>query len=137
MGSQEFWKPLLTGFHSYLKNPAFEHIRARNGIIATYDFVKKKSNTDHGLYHGTNVFSCIGGQAGNIPIGLASGAEFLLARTENITEFFKEEEKVISLYAEAKKNYPLLSELMENKRPYLKDMLAEAKRLYEKEILGK
>ena len=52
-------------------------------------------------------------------------------------EFFKEEEKVISLYAEAKKNYPLLAELMENKRPYLKDMLAEAKKLYEKNILGK
>jgi len=51
-------------------------------------------------------------------------------------EFFKEEEKVISLYAEAKKNYPLLAELMENKRPYLKEMLVEAKRLYEKNILG-
>jgi hypothetical protein len=52
-------------------------------------------------------------------------------------EFFKEEEKVIALYAEAKKNYPLLAELMENKRPYLKEMLAEAKKLYEKNILGK
>lgn len=52
-------------------------------------------------------------------------------------EFFKEEEKVITLYAEAKKNYPLLAELMENKRPYLKEMLAEAKKLYEKNILGK
>jgi len=52
-------------------------------------------------------------------------------------EFFKEEEKVITLYAEAKKNYPILAELMENKRPYLKEMLAEAKRLYEKNILGK
>lgn len=52
-------------------------------------------------------------------------------------EFFKEEEKVISLYTEAKKNYPLLAELMENKRPYLKDMLSEAKKLYEKNILGK
>ncbi|MBN2093764.1 MAG: hypothetical protein JW740_00065 [Candidatus Zambryskibacteria bacterium] len=51
-------------------------------------------------------------------------------------EFFKEEEKVISLYAEAKKNYPLLAELMENKRPYLKEMLAEAKELYKKNILG-
>lgn len=51
-------------------------------------------------------------------------------------EFFKEEEKVIALYAEAKKNYPLLSELMENKRPYLKEMLSEAKKLYEKNILG-
>jgi hypothetical protein len=51
-------------------------------------------------------------------------------------EFYKEEEKVISLYAEAKKNYPLLAELMENKRPYLKEVLLEAKRLYEKNILG-
>jgi|GEM_PF-1485250 len=49
-------------------------------------------------------------------------------------EFFKEEEKVISLYAEAKKNYPLLAELMENKRPYLKDLLSEAKKLYEKNL---
>jgi len=52
-------------------------------------------------------------------------------------EFFKEEEKVITLYAEAKKNYPILADLMENKRPYLKNMLTEAKRLYEKNILGK
>lgn len=52
-------------------------------------------------------------------------------------EFFKEEEKVIALYAEAKKSYPLLANLMENKRPYLKDLLAEAKSLYEKNILGK
>lgn len=52
-------------------------------------------------------------------------------------DFFKEEERVIALYAEAKKNYPLLAELMENKRPYLKEVLAEAKRLYEKEILGR
>lgn len=52
-------------------------------------------------------------------------------------EFFKEEERVISLYVEAKKLYPLLSELMENKRPYLKEMLTEAKALYEKNILGK
>lgn len=52
-------------------------------------------------------------------------------------EFFKQEEKVISLYIEAKKNYSLLAELMENKRPYLKELLVEAKRLYEKNILGK
>lgn len=52
-------------------------------------------------------------------------------------EFFKEEEKLISLYVEAKKNYPILADLMENKRPYLKEMLAEAKRLYEKNVLGK
>lgn len=52
-------------------------------------------------------------------------------------EFFKEEERIIALYAEAKKNYPILADLMENKRPYLKEMLAEAKKLYKKTILGK
>ena len=52
-------------------------------------------------------------------------------------EFFKEEERLINLYVEAKKNYPILAELMENKRPYLKEILAEARRLYEQEILGK
>ena len=46
-------------------------------------------------------------------------------------DFFREEEKVITLYAEAKTNYPILAELMENKRPYLKDLLSEAKKLYE------
>ena len=45
-------------------------------------------------------------------------------------EFFKEEERVITLYAEAKSEYPILANLMENKRPYLKEMLAEAKKLY-------
>lgn len=46
-------------------------------------------------------------------------------------DFFEQEERVIALYAEAKQNYPLLAELMENKRPYLKDLLVEAKKLYE------
>lgn len=47
-------------------------------------------------------------------------------------EFFKLEEKLITLYAEAKTEIPLLADLMENKRPYLRDMLAEAKILYKK-----
>lgn len=46
-------------------------------------------------------------------------------------EFYVQEERVISLYAEAKKNYSLLAELMENKRPYLKELLEESKKLYE------
>ncbi len=45
-------------------------------------------------------------------------------------EFFKEEERVVSLYVEAKTSYPILANLMENKRPYLKEMLKEAKKLY-------
>jgi hypothetical protein len=52
-------------------------------------------------------------------------------------DFFKEEEKVVNLYAEAKQNYPLLAELMENKRPYLKQLLEEARKLFEKSLLEK
>ncbi|MFM9944684.1 MAG: S8 family serine peptidase [Bacteroidia bacterium] len=80
------------GFKTYNTNPAFENIRIRNGIIGTYDFVKKRTNTNIGMMHGTNVFSCIGGQIEGYQIGLATGAEFLLARTESYTEFFNEEE---------------------------------------------
>ncbi len=49
-------------------------------------------------------------------------------------DFFKQEEKVITLFVEAKQSYPILAELMENKRPYLKDLLEEAKRLHEESL---
>ncbi len=52
-------------------------------------------------------------------------------------DFFVEEEKLIAIYAEAKTSYPILAELMENKRPYLKQLLEESKKLYEKSILEK
>lgn len=50
-------------------------------------------------------------------------------------DFFKQEEKVITLYAEAKTSYPIMAELMENKRPYLKQLLEESRKLYEKSLL--
>ena len=93
------------GFKSFLTNPVFKHIIQRNGIIATYDFVKKKPYTNHGISHGTNVFSCIAGVFDSIyPIGLATGSEFLLARTENLAEFFKEEENWLLAAEWADKN---------------------------------
>lgn len=52
-------------------------------------------------------------------------------------DFFKQEEKVITLYAEAKESYPIMAELMENKRPYLKQLLEESRKLYEKSLLEK
>jgi hypothetical protein len=51
-------------------------------------------------------------------------------------EFFKHEEKMITLYVEAKADYSLLAELMENKRPYLKDLLDEATKLHKQSLLG-
>lgn len=47
-------------------------------------------------------------------------------------DFFKEEEKIITLYVEAKLEYPIIADLIENKRPYLKNALIEAKKLYER-----
>jgi serine protease AprX len=92
------------GFKSYSYNPAFEHIRKRKGILATYDFVKKREDIDISMAHGTNVFSCLGGQAGPYQIGLATGANYLLARTENITEFLNEEENWLMAAEWADKN---------------------------------
>ncbi|MEK7642642.1 MAG: hypothetical protein AAB392_02490 [Patescibacteria group bacterium] len=52
-------------------------------------------------------------------------------------DFFIEEEKMLTLYAEAKQNYPIIAELMENKRPYLREFSNEAKKLFEKSLIEK
>ncbi len=52
-------------------------------------------------------------------------------------DFFKQEEKVITLYVEAKTSYPIMAELMENKRPYLKQLLEESRKLYERSLIEK
>ncbi|MGD1846455.1 MAG: S8 family serine peptidase [Salibacteraceae bacterium] len=84
---------------------AFRHIRKEKRIIKTYDFVKKRDNAYGGNAHGTSVMSCIGGMRGDQPIGLATGAEFLLARTENaFFEPFSEEENWLAAVEWADKN---------------------------------
>jgi len=80
------------GFESWKTNPAFEHLRKNNQILKTYDFVKNRENVDGYNTHGTFVLSCVAGKIGDQHLGLATGAEFLLARTETWTEFFGEEE---------------------------------------------
>lgn len=82
------------GFPKVDEHPAFEHIRERNGIIATYDFSRKTEDVYRGAAHGTSVMSCIAGMKGAAPIGLAYDADFLLARTERLlTEFTAEEHR--------------------------------------------
>ena len=84
---------LDAGFPDVNTSTAFTHIRARNGFIATYDFVGKKENVYHGHWHGEATLSCIAGIYDSIPIGMATGAEFCLALTErNAVEVFSEEE---------------------------------------------
>jgi hypothetical protein len=73
--------------------PAFDHIRNENRLIATRDFTKRgnSENVYYGNGHGTQVWSCIAGKIGDLQIGLATGAEFLLAKTEKNSEKFSEE----------------------------------------------
>lgn len=81
------------GFPGVNTMDEFEHIRNRNGIISTYDFVKKTENVFAFNQHGTNVLSCAGGRKDGKRIGFATGAEYLLARTENAhREPFSEEQ---------------------------------------------
>lgn len=93
------------GFPGVDTHEAFEHIRTRNGIVKTYDFVKKKDFVYSYGSHGTNVLSCIAGKYGAIEIGLATGAEFLLARTEmSVREPFSEEKNWLAAAEWADKN---------------------------------
>ena len=80
------------GFPKVNTHPAFQHLRDNNQIIKTYNFPNKKEDVYGWNTHGTMVLSCIAGinEKGQ-KLGLATGAEFLLARTEIEPEPFKEE----------------------------------------------
>lgn len=80
------------GFPKVDTHPAFKHLRDNGQIIKTYNFPNRKENVYGWNTHGTMVLSCIAGinEDGQM-MGLATGAEFLLARTEIEPEPFKEE----------------------------------------------
>lgn len=80
------------GFPSVDTHPAFKHLRDNNQIIATYNFPSDREDVYGWNAHGTMVLSCIAGiNDEGKKLGLATGAEFLLARTEILPEPFKEE----------------------------------------------
>ena len=80
------------GFPGVDEIPVFEHIRDDNRILKTYDFAKNKETVYHGSKHGRMVLSSIAGKTDSARLGMATGAEFLLARTEIKREPFSEEE---------------------------------------------
>ncbi len=84
---------LDVGFDHADQVPAFDHIRNEKRLIATRDFTSRKysENVYYGNGHGTEVWSCIAGKIGDLQIGLATGAEFLLAKTEKNSEKYSEE----------------------------------------------
>ncbi len=80
------------GFPKVNTHPAFQHLRDNHQIIKTYNFPNKKEDVYGWNTHGTMVLSCIAGiNDKGQKMGLATGAEFLLARTEIEPEPFKEE----------------------------------------------
>lgn len=79
------------GFPTVNTSAAFEHIRTNKRLIATWDFTKKQENVYYSIAHGTMVLSNIGGIYNNTPLGLATEAEFLLAKTEINREPYIEE----------------------------------------------
>ena len=80
------------GFPKVNTHSAFQHLRDNHQIIKTYNFPNKKEDVYGWNTHGTMVLSCIAGiNEDGQKLGLATGAEFLLARTEIEPEPFKEE----------------------------------------------
>ena len=79
------------GFPAVNTHDAFKHLRDAGRIKATWNFCNKKENVYGWNTHGTMVLSCIAGIINGQQLGLATGAEFILARTEIESEPFKEE----------------------------------------------
>ena len=79
------------GFPKVDKHDAFKHLRDNHQILKTWNFPNKKENVYGWNSHGTMTLSCIAGRMNGKDLGLATGAEFLLARTEVEPEPFKEE----------------------------------------------
>ncbi len=79
------------GFRGVDAHPAFSHVRKNNRIIATWDFHRERKNVYTASAHGTMVLSTIAGVLDDQPLGLATDAEFLLARTEIRREPLAEE----------------------------------------------
>lgn len=79
------------GFPGVDTHPAFEHLRAEGRIRATWDFHRDRPDVYRFNAHGTMVLSMITGIYHGQVMGLATGADFLLARTEIRREPFFEE----------------------------------------------
>ena len=84
---------LDAGFAGADKHPAFQHLHNQGKIVGTRDFYRKDDKVYHHGSHGTMVLSCLAGMYDQRNLGAATGAEFLLARTEHgLFERLKEED---------------------------------------------
>jgi subtilisin family serine protease len=92
------------GYPSLLNNAAFRYLVWGNRIIKTWDFVGNKENVYGYNPHGTLVLSCLTGVYDGEELGLASGAEYLLARTEVASEPYREEKNWLAALEWADRN---------------------------------
>ncbi len=79
------------GFPKVDTHIAFKHLRDDGRILKTWNFPNHKENVYGWNGHGTMTLSNIAGRHDGRDLGMATGAEFLLARTEVESEPFKEE----------------------------------------------
>lgn len=81
------------GFRGANERPEFQHLFDTQRILAVHDFIQNDDDVYGSGTHGSNVLSCIAGRTHGSPMGLASGASFILARTErNLWETMGEED---------------------------------------------
>ncbi len=92
------------GFPGVNTHEAFNHLISEKRIVGSWDFHNDIANVFKDNAHGTNVLSTIAGYYDTIPLGLATGAEFLLARTEMWLEKFYEEKYWLAAAEWADKN---------------------------------
>lgn len=92
------------GFPLVDKLPVFKHLYNNKQILNTWDFARKKPMVYTNNPHGTMVLSCITGMINGKRIGLATDAEFILARTEVERESPIEEEYWLQAVEWADKN---------------------------------
>jgi len=116
------------GFPGVDKLDAFKKIRSEGRIIKTYDFVKRDTFVYDYNSHGTTVLSCIAGVYEDQNVGLGTGAEFLLARTEVKPEVFSEEENWVEAMEWAYEN---------NANIISSSLGYTSKRYFQKEMDGK
>ncbi|MCX7744115.1 MAG: S8 family serine peptidase [Flavobacteriales bacterium] len=85
------------GFLFVDQMPAFEHLRAANRILGTWDFAANEESVYEDNNHGTYVLSCMAGFIDGKILGTAPLASYWLLRTEDVyTETIVEEYNWVS-----------------------------------------
>ena len=111
------------GFTKANKSIFLKHLFEKEKILKAHDFIKNDTIKYKFSHHGRMTLACIAGKKDETLIGIATEAEFLLARTEySLWEVFKEELYWLKAAEWADKNgaYIINSSLGYEKKRYCK-----------------